>query len=621
MSFQLQMRQNGQVVGCNTAGAALSYKKIEKQTQYGVTEHTLQIINYSDQPVTIERAYPFELDIMKEHLYLQFFTSQWVKEFTPVRMRAKSITLEGREGRSSCGLHPMLFVTDQSGGYELAVVVAWSGNWKIGVQSLVWGTKFFAGMDNDSLEITLAPGECFTSPRVLTVQPLSRTLDEISACFQRWFADCNGIKNPVQQNLPVEWNHWWSYEDHSINEEIFLKNCDAAAEIGCEAVVLDAGWFGETALWYVVRGDYEKVNTERFPNGLRYLSDYAHEKGLKFGLWCEVEALGIEAELAKREPGFMARRDGTALQYVCFGNPRARQWAFELLDRMITEYQLDWIKLDFNLEPCQGCNRTDHGHERNDGLYRHYLGYFDVLDRLRAKHPHVVLENCGSGGLRIDHEILRHTHATFVSDCDETLLRLRQYSALFTIVPPSHVFTWMWSYTLAGEAPGGPLPSFNPENPKYSEAEKDFHIRVGMLGWFGMSHKLMNYGPETRAWFKRHIAFYKETVKPYVLGGIVHNLGYEKFEETAPRYFFQYHQEAADKSLVFVFNVEAAELVLPPLKGLAAEKLYCLHNLDTGERLTMSGAALSAPLALGDFGALESAILEITVSEEQTAAK
>ena len=78
-----------------------------------------------------------------------------------------------------------------------------------------------------------------------------------------------------------------------------------------------------------------------------------------------------------------------------------QEWAYATLDRLITDYALDWVKLDFNLDPGAGCNRADHGHQAGDGLYEHYQGYYRVLDRVRTAprgHPRKLQLR----GLRID---------------------------------------------------------------------------------------------------------------------------------------------------------------------------------------------------------------------------
>ena len=101
-------------------------------------------------------------------------------------------------------------------------------------------------------------------------------------------------------------------------------------------------------------------------------------------------------------------RDEKNLGAICLGNPKAVEWAFRILDQIISEYGIDWVKVDYNVDVGAGCNRTDHGHQAGDGLYEHHLGLYRLLTRIRQKHPHVVIENCSSGGLRIDLGLMKY---------------------------------------------------------------------------------------------------------------------------------------------------------------------------------------------------------------------
>ena len=163
---------------------------------------------------------------------------------------------------------------------------------------------------------------------------------------------------------------------------------------------------------------------------------------MAFGLWCEIEAIGKSAHLADTHPEISATRDGEPLGYVCLGSAAGQQWALATLERLISEYHCDWIKLDFNLDPGAGCNRRDHGHGAGDGLYAHYQGYYALLTAIRSRYPHVVLENCSSGGLRIDLGLARHTHMAFLSDPDWPEHSLQCFWGASLILAPAALLHW-----------------------------------------------------------------------------------------------------------------------------------------------------------------------------------
>ena len=115
--------------------------------------------------------------------------------------------------------------------------------------------------------------------------------------------------------MPTEWNHWFPYTDTEISEASFAANVDAAAKLGLELCTLDAGWFGPSELesnWKDWRGDWDLVNTGPFPNGLKVLGEHCRERGVGFGIWCEIEGLGPAAALeGKARPAGGPPRRGT----------------------------------------------------------------------------------------------------------------------------------------------------------------------------------------------------------------------------------------------------------------------------------------------------------------------
>ena len=94
--------------------------------------------------------------------------------------------------------------------------------------------------------------------------------------------------------------------------------------------MLDAGWFGETVegeTWFEKRGDWDKVNPELFPSGMKAMCDKAKAVGILPGMWCEIEAVGKDAELNRTHEKIIAKREGRSLGYVCFGSKEGRKWA------------------------------------------------------------------------------------------------------------------------------------------------------------------------------------------------------------------------------------------------------------------------------------------------------
>ena len=272
----------------------------------------------------------------------------------------------------------------------------------------------------------------------------------------------------------------------------------------------------QSTCWYDYRGDWRLVNERRFPGGIRKLADHVHAHGMKFGIWCEIEGLGVNAQLAIEHGDYVARRDGEPLGYVCFGSPQVQAWAYATLARLIIEYDCDWIKLDFNLDPSAGCNRSDHGHQVGDGLFEHCQGYYRTLERIRKDFPEVVLESCSSGGLRIDLGMLRRTHMTYLSDPDYPVHALQVFWGASTMLAPNVLLHWTFSDWRHKNPP--PQQTFNPHNPALTQKQWDYYTRISMLGLYGLSQKL----PDLPEWLSKRITehndIYKQSRAPLCQG-------------------------------------------------------------------------------------------------------
>lgn len=560
-----------------------------------VWEKWLTIRNEGPAPVTVSRVDSFHLRLPAEEWRVLSFRSDWGSEFEPEeRPLQGSLTVETRQGRSSKGQHPWMTLI-RSCGEMLTLCPVWSGNWVLRCEQADDGTFTVSGGLHDwQFAKVLQPGESLESVHVVLALGSGGDLNAISVPLARvgrkyWYPG-----NELSRSLPVEWNHWWSYEDKKIDEAEFLANAEQAARMGIEVCVLDAGWFGPSDAatdWYDYRGDWELVNERRFPSGIRALSDAIHERRMKFGLWCEIEAVGIRSRLAEDHPGYIARRNGQSLSYLCFGNPDVREWAFRSLDRLIREYRCDWIKLDFNLDPQAGCDCADHGHGSGDGLYEHYAGYYGVLDRVRAAHPNVLLENCSSGGLRIDLGILRHTHTTFLSDPDWPEHSLQVFWGATAMLAPDVCLHWSYSDWLGSH----PRQRFDPNDPALRPRQFDYYTRISMLRGFGFSQKL----PELPDWMRermaRHIGDYRTVVRRFIREADLFRLtGQPMRDGRGDRWAaFQYSMPDGEEHLLFVFRLDGGE----PERRLLLQRLepdsrYELTWLQEEKTLVLPGSEL-----------------------------
>jgi alpha-galactosidase len=168
---------------------------------------------------------------------------------------------------------------------------------------------------------------------------------------------------------------------------------------------VDAGWYvgAHENNWPFV-GTWE-VDTNRFPGGLRPLSDYAHNKGVNFLLWFEPERVHPGTWLAKEHPEWVLGGANGGL--LNLGNPQVWDWLTNHFSNLITTERIDYYRQDFNMEPLQFWRTNDAEDRQGIMENKHIVGYLAFWDELLRRHPGLRIDSCASGGRRNDLETLR----------------------------------------------------------------------------------------------------------------------------------------------------------------------------------------------------------------------
>lgn len=517
-------------------------------------------------------------------------------------------------------------------GPALIVTPAWSGNWHIHVLA---GGRVAAGISPWELVVELAPGEAVTAPSV--VLAAGRDLDQASLALQAAVRRDHWLPRTAFTNsVPVEWNHWWPYEDQEVTEGVIAANATAAQALGIEIVTVDAGWFGAADAasdWQEQRGDWHLVNTERFPSGLAALGQTVRDAGALPGIWIEAEAVGAGARLRAERPELLALRmdgrrhdpsyrrqtvsldpdDPTFLGYVCLGSEAGRAHVLSSMDRLIQDVGARWVKLDFNVDPDAGCTRTDHGHGAGDGLLRPLQGLYAVLDEVRRRHPELLLESCSSGGLQINLGLARHVHAFFLSDPDYTEHHLECVWGAARLLPPLGMLHWSWSQWR------GEYPPSQVDWAALDDDAFDTMLRAAMLHRFGVSLRLPDLRPSLRARLAVHVALFRKQVAPFVRDGVLLPLTPPPerggLGERAPvAQLIDAPAQLGDRRPAPGRGVRAAggtrpDRVVP--RRLDAGRAYRVTELATGASNIATGAELAAGISLEGSDRVTSWFIEL----------
>ncbi len=258
------------------------------------------------------------------------------------------------------------------------------------------------------------------------------------------------IRRPNKDNesLAIIFNDYMNCLWAKPTTEKELPLIDAAAEAGCEYFCIDAGWYSKGYWWDNV-GEWQE-SKERFPNGLKEVTDYIRDKGLIPGVWLELEVMGLKCPKSEKVPEdwFFVRHgkkvyDRSRYQ-LDFRNPEVIDHANEVIDRLVAEYGVGYIKMDYNIEP--GIGTELYADSIGDGLLGHERAYLAWLDAIFAKYPDLIIENCSSGGLRIDYAMLQRYSIQSTSDQED----YKRYATIAANSPSGLTpeQSAIWSYPL-----------------------------------------------------------------------------------------------------------------------------------------------------------------------------
>ena len=301
---------------------------------------------------------------------------------------------------------------------------------------------------------------------------------------------------------------------------MIVENSKIAKSIGLEMVVLDAGWFGNNSLdehWEEIKGDWYKENNKRFPSGISALSETIREEGLKFGIWVEIEGLGSNSKLNENMSKCVARRKGKSLGYLCFSTQEVQDWAIQTMTKIIEEYGAVHWKLDFNLDPGFGCDDISHSHSENDSLFLHYEGLKNVVSTLKQKFTSLVVENCSSGGQRLNLAMAEYFDVSFLSDPDYSSHQMAVFLHSSLWLEPKQLLHFMWSNTVMTQ---GNSPFENLDLNQLENEDIRNHMRIAFPHQFGVSHRLVDYDQRVLSIMREEIHTYKTIIRDYLLESV-----------------------------------------------------------------------------------------------------
>ena len=366
-----------------------------------------------------------------------------------IRRTSKTIGINNAGNWSTKEYIPMGYLYNEEAGSALYWQIEHNGSWywEIADQDGHLYLKLSGPTEHQShWWKNLTPGESFESVPV-SVGSLIGGFDEAMGELTKYRRAIRR-SNADNENLPVIFNDYMNclFADPTTEKELPL--IEAAKEAGCEYYVIDAGWYAD-GFWWDYVGEW-LPSAKRFPNGLEEVTNRIVEKGMVPGVWLELEVMGIKCPLADQVPeDWYFIRHGKKVSdrsryQLDFRNPAVQKYASDVIDRLVRDYRVGYIKMDYNIEPGIG---TEIGADSfGEGLLGHERAYLEWLEGIFEKYPQLVIENCSSGGLRMDYAMLSRYSIQSTSDTEDYI----KYSTIAANAPSALTpeQAAVWSYPL-----------------------------------------------------------------------------------------------------------------------------------------------------------------------------
>ncbi|MBP1996583.1 glycoside hydrolase family 36 protein [Paenibacillus eucommiae] len=400
---------------------------------------------------------------------------------------------------------------------------------------------------------SIGPGETFVSVPV--------AVGIVEGAFEQAIGELTRYRRATRRpnvdnvQLPVIFNDYMNCLFADPTTEKILPLVDAAAEAGCEYYCIDAGWYADGEWWDEV-GLWQPSQT-RFPGGLKEVTDYIRFKGMVPGLWLELEVMGVHCPLADTvgDDWFFMRHGKRVIDHgryqMDFRNQEVVKHADEVIDRLVKEYGVGYIKMDYNINA--GIGTEVKADSFGDGLLQHNRAYLQWVDRVFERYPDLVIENCASGGMRMDYALLsRHS---IQSSSDQT--DYRKYAAIVAAAPTAITPEQcaVWSYPLRDG----------------SEEEVIFNLVNCMLMRVHQSGHLAEISPNRFALIREGLDYYK-SIRKDLAGGLPYwPLGLPSYGDS----WLCLGLRCGDKSYLAIWRLESTEdtieLPIHFLAGLDAD--------------------------------------------------
>ena len=334
------------------------------------------------------------------------------------------------EGGRSSQLNFPFFNIDTGSGHGMIAAIGWTGTWKANFKPESEGRLQFAtGIDR--LNTWLNAGESVRSSSVCLMFWQGEDFIDGQNQWRQFVLSCLTPRidgKPYRYPITTSFNYGDPYpcnEYSCLDEDYALALIERYKQFNLVPKVfwLDAGWYTESARvkegknWYNTVGNWV-VDSDRFPNGLKPISDAIHAIGSEFLVWFEPERIFKGSRWSRELPKqwLMDAGEGTESYLFNLADTAAVSWLSHYINKFMDDNGIDHYRQDYNIEPAGFWYHNDP--EGREGITEnHYVeGLYTYWDNILRHHPRGFIDNCAGGGRRLDLETLQRSAPLWRTD-------------------------------------------------------------------------------------------------------------------------------------------------------------------------------------------------------------
>lgn len=369
------------------------------------------------------------------HSYRGFFVGQWNWAGTRANFEPHEVDLSGLDEpvqaftgayADHCAWGALL---DERGD---GIVTGWEFNGRARASAEHDRTSGVVRFSSQIMQLNhpVAPGGIFEVPGAF-LGVFAGDWDEAGFRTQRFVEAALAAPMPEPDRFPYVIFDSWGY-DVFIDEDLMRRAAERAAKVGVELFTIDLGWSERIGDW--------RPNPERFPRGLKPISDYVHSLGMKFGLHVAPLEADPDSAVYRAHPEWEAinprrQRSYFGAKPLCASHRPVKEWIIQEMIRVIRDYGVDWVLQDGD-NMVKSCESDRHTHAPGDSNYSNSQAWREILESVQAATPGVVWENCENGGNMQTFQMVQQYVTSIVNDNEQVLATRRGvWGATFPFSP------------------------------------------------------------------------------------------------------------------------------------------------------------------------------------------